>query len=120
MDPYPRLSILPVELLQNICSNLPFTSILALSFTCRTLYYACWDRRVFKEYTIRAISLPRYHHLPALDEIDVEDWELESCASEASAEKSELRNGGLSLRRKKRTKKMNGIWRIGALMLSAK
>ncbi|KAF2686173.1 hypothetical protein K458DRAFT_430050 [Lentithecium fluviatile CBS 122367] len=83
------LEALPTELLHSVCRYLPCFSILSLCFTSRVLYASCYDRLIFKSSAIGAIFEDRYDNLPQLDDVHVEAWELQSCASEASAEKSE-------------------------------
>ena len=83
------LDALPTEILHRICLHLPCSSILNICFTNRILYSACYDQLVFKRCAIKPVFQHRYNDLLELDHVDVEDWELESCASEASAEKSD-------------------------------
>jgi hypothetical protein len=84
-----RLDELPSEILHRIALHLPCSAILRVCFTNRALYSACYDRLVFKRCAIGPIFEPRYNHYPELDDVPMEDWELESCPSEASDENSE-------------------------------
>ena len=84
------LEFLPAELLHEIALYLPCSSILRLSFTSRRLYATCFDQAVFKRNAVSAIYEDKYHLLPPLDDVMVEDWELETCDSEASNEDSDL------------------------------
>lgn len=82
---------LPVELLQNIAVYLPFSSILSLSLTSKQLFAACYHRHVFKRKAVNAIFDEKYHNMASLhlDDVEVEDWELQTCDSEASEEASD-------------------------------
>ncbi|KAF2874723.1 hypothetical protein BDV95DRAFT_563481 [Massariosphaeria phaeospora] len=84
-----KLDTLPTELLHRIASYLPCSSILPLCFTSRILYSSCYDKIVFKHSSTTVLYDSHYYERMRLDDVEVEDWELESCASEASAENSE-------------------------------
>ncbi|KAF2635598.1 hypothetical protein P280DRAFT_191635 [Massarina eburnea CBS 473.64] len=83
------LGLLPTELLHRIAASLPCSSILNVCFTSRNLYAALYDRHVFKRSAVNVLYVDKYIRLPPLDDVQVESWELESCASEASEENSE-------------------------------
>lgn len=82
---------LPAEILQDIAIHLPFSSILGLSLTCKRLSAICYHRHVFKRKAVNAIHDEKYHDMATLDldAIKIEDWELQTCDSEASEENSE-------------------------------
>ncbi|KAF1953023.1 hypothetical protein CC80DRAFT_537811 [Byssothecium circinans] len=82
------LDTLPTELLHRIAASLSCSSI-NLCFSNRTLYVALYDRLVFKRSAVDVLFVDKYHELPELEDVHVEDWELQSCASEASMEDSE-------------------------------
>lgn len=85
-----QLDLLPAELLHRIAIFLPCSSILNVCFTSRRLYQVCYDRAVFKHSAVTALFDDKYDGLLKLDDdVKVEDWELETYASETTTEESE-------------------------------
>ncbi|KAF7672915.1 hypothetical protein GT037_008866 [Alternaria burnsii] len=82
---------LPAELVQDIAIHLPCSSILSLSLTSKRLFAKCYNRHVFKRKAANAIYYEKYHDMASLDldAVEVENWELQTCDSEASEEGSE-------------------------------
>jgi hypothetical protein len=88
-DDIPRLENLPAEIIHRIALFLPCSSILPLSFTSRALHKTCYDKIVFRRNAKTVLYEEFDFARMRLDDVEVEAWELESCASEASAERSE-------------------------------
>jgi hypothetical protein len=82
------IEALPTELIQRIALFLPCTSVLNFSFTSRTLHSALYDKFVFRRSATTILYVEIDPARMRLDDVEVEPWELESCASEASAERS--------------------------------
>jgi len=88
-DDIPNLEQLPAEIIHRIALFLPCSSILRLSFSSRMLHRTCYDKVVFKRNATTLLYEEFDFARMQLDDVEVEAWELESCASEASAERSE-------------------------------